>query len=89
MRTSDPKAEWKSIRLTLDATTNPRSMDFTKVDEKGKPVGDPSPGIYKIEKGELTICVVVGPGAKRPKEFKTGPGTGLDLDLMTLRRVKK
>ncbi len=89
MRTPDPKSEWKAILLKIDPTTNPKAVDFVDLDQEGKPRDRSSAGIYKLDKDELTICVVLGPETKRPKEFKTGPGTNLNLDMMTLRRVKK
>lgn len=54
------KGKWK-----VDGTKKPKHLDMT-VDNKA------APGIYKLEKGELTISAGE-PGQARPKDFETAP----------------
>lgn len=67
------------IKPTPDAKL--ATIDFTPQDgtEKGKLF----PGVYKLDKGELTI--VMSEKGERPKEFKSGDG----LVLLRLKKVEK
>ena len=52
----------------LDPTKNPKEIDSLN---QGKAMF----GIYKLEKGEFTVCFAP-PGKERPKEFTTKSGSG-------------
>lgn len=69
---------------TVDPSVLPMTIDlkFTEGDLKGKS----SLGIYRIEKGVLTICRAA-PGNPRPTEFSSLPGSG--QTLMSYEQVKK
>jgi uncharacterized protein (TIGR03067 family) len=57
----------------LDPTKKPKEIDA--MDTEGPFKGKTLLGIYKLEKGEFTVCFA-GPGKDRPKEFTTKSGTG-------------
>jgi len=57
------------VKFKLDPSKKPAAIDITK-DENGKP--KEVVGIYKFEKGELTIATVEK--GDRPKEFKSENG---------------
>ncbi len=61
------KDEEKKAKIKTDASKTPNTIDITPSDgpEKGKTF----PGIYKIEKGEVTL--VFTEKGDRPKEFKS------------------
>jgi uncharacterized protein (TIGR03067 family) len=65
----DGKKDEKTAKIKLDTTKQPHSIDITPTDgpEKGKTF----PGIYKYEKGELTLAFTEKQGADRPKDFKS------------------
>ena len=67
------------IKATPDAKLS--TIDFTPQDglEKGKTF----PGIYKLEKGELTVAY--SEKGERPKEFKSDNG----VVLLRLKKVEK
>lgn len=48
---------------------------------------EPLPGIYKLDKDRLTVCVQNSPGKKRPTEFAAAEGSG--CVLLTLKRKAK
>jgi uncharacterized protein (TIGR03067 family) len=68
---------------SIDPTKNPMTIDFSYTD--GELKGQTAPGIYKIEDNLLTICRTI-PGAARPTEFASKPGSG--HTLMTYSREK-
>jgi uncharacterized protein (TIGR03067 family) len=68
----------KKTAYSIDTTTDPKLIDFDLTD-------DPDfrrtiEGIYKIEKGKLTICIFLGDGPSvRPTDFATKPDSKLVL----------
>jgi hypothetical protein len=70
---------------TLDLTTTPKLIDLVGLEgpEKGKK----AEGIFKIEKGQLIICLQTEvPKKGRPTEFKTEAGS--NLALMIFEKTK-
>jgi len=65
----------KDRTFELDATKNPKQIDFKNVGQIG---------IYELNGDNLKLCV--GPADDRPKEFKTRPRT--DHSLFLLRRKR-
>jgi uncharacterized protein (TIGR03067 family) len=57
----------------VDPTKKPKEIDA--MDTEGPYKGKTVLGIYKLEKGEFTVCFAP-PGKDRPKEFSTKSGTG-------------
>ena len=70
----------RTLKYTLDPTTDPKRIDLDKGGEDGKAFG-----IYSLEKGELKLCYGE-PGDQRPKAFESKPGG--KVFLLVLRRVK-
>ena len=66
----------------LDPTAKPAAIDL--IPPKDKTNEKPRPGIYKLEKGELTIVFGMKGDSPRPTDFK---GDGQDQMMMVL--VKK
>lgn len=67
-----------SGKFTLDATKSPKEIDFLPdAPAKGKPV-PALKGIYKIEKGRITMCYGP-PGGKRPAKFESPEMSGVVL----------
>jgi uncharacterized protein (TIGR03067 family) len=60
--------------FTLDATKTPREIDLVPDGPKKVVIK----GIYKIEKGEVTMCYSV-PGGERPKAFESKEGSGVTI----------
>jgi uncharacterized protein (TIGR03067 family) len=73
--------EEKRAKLKADNSKTPHTIDFTPTDGEAK--GKTFPGIYKIEKGELTIVFVEK--GDRPTEFKAEG----DAMLMRLKKDDK
>ena len=71
----------KKAKIKIDTSKQPWTMDIspTDVDEKGRIF----PGIYKIEKGEVTLAFTEK--TERPKEFKVEN----DVILMKLKKDEK
>lgn len=67
-------------RYTLDTTQEPWVIHMTSVSPKA---GDRADGIIVLEGNTLKLCYAL-PGAKRPREFKTGDR----LMLFTLKRAR-
>ena len=69
------KDEAKKAKIKVDAVKTPHTIDITPTDgtEKGKTF----PGIYKAEKGEVTLAFTEKPNADRPKNFKSDENTVL------------
>lgn len=57
----------------VDPSKKPKEIDG--MDTEGPNKGKTTLGIYKLEKGEFTVCFAP-PGKDRPKEFSTKSGTG-------------
>lgn len=71
----------KKAKVKADASKTPNTIDITPSDgpEKGKTF----PGIYKLEKGELTL--VFTEKGDRPKEFKSEG----EVMLIKLKKAEK
>jgi RNA polymerase sigma-70 factor (ECF subfamily) len=69
--------------VRLDPGKNPRHFDLVGLegDAKGKSLL----GIYKLEKGRMTICMR-DPGKERPTEFTADQGS--DQEMITLESLK-
>jgi uncharacterized protein (TIGR03067 family) len=63
---------------TLDNTQSPRQITLMGEGKKAS-------GIYKIDEGELSLCV--GEGNDRPTQFATRPG--LKMLLLVLKRERR
>ena len=61
------KDEKKSAKIKADNSKTPHTLDITPTD--GEEKGKTFPGIYKIEKNEVTFVFVEK--GDRPKEFKS------------------
>lgn len=74
----------KKAKITVDATKKPAHIDISPDDgpEKGKTF----PGLYKLEKDDLTL--VFTQGADRPKDF-TSEGGAMLLKLKKEKDEKK
>jgi uncharacterized protein (TIGR03067 family) len=72
-----------TIKFTLDPKKSPKRIDM--VNDKG----DSAPGIYKVNKDELTLCYRdYGDSASGPPEkFESKPGERMYLRV--LKRVKE
>lgn len=62
----------------LDSTKKPKHI--TAMDTKGPFEGKTARGIYKLAKGEFTVCFAP-PDKERPKEFTTKSGTGVIMHV--------
>jgi uncharacterized protein (TIGR03067 family) len=65
--------------IELDASANPPhiTMNFDAGPEKG----NTNPGIYKLDRSKLRICLATR-GSVRPSKFAAGPGTGFALETL-------
>jgi uncharacterized protein (TIGR03067 family) len=70
----------KKAKIKADASKTPNTVDIIPAD--GDLKGKTLPGIYKFEKGELTM--VFTEKGERPKEFKTEG----DVVLMKLKKIE-
>jgi uncharacterized protein (TIGR03067 family) len=68
----------------VDPTKSPKQIDT--MDTEGPFKGKKTLGIYKVEKGQFTVCFAP-PDKDRPKEFTTKSGTGTILH--TWKRQKQ
>ena len=57
--------------FSLDASTNPKSVDW--IDATGPDKGKRLPAIYRLD-GDHFVFVAGNEGAARPSEFRTSPG---------------
>jgi uncharacterized protein (TIGR03067 family) len=67
----------------LDPAAKPAAIDM--IPPKDKANEKPRPGIYKVEKGELTIVFGMNDDSKRPTDFK---GDGKDQMMIVLVKKK-
>ena len=67
-------------KYTADPTKTPTEFDWTVVDGQ-----KPLPGIYKVDKDTLLLCV--DRAGTRPTKFESPDGS--QVTLWTLKRVKK
>jgi len=72
------------MTFRLDPTKAPKEIDLTFAD--GPSRDESFVGIYKVEKGKLTLCLARLSDKNRPREFKSRAGTG--HTLMTFDAVK-
>jgi uncharacterized protein (TIGR03067 family) len=77
-------ADEKGAKIWADASKSPKEIDMTPDDGPRK--GEKTPGIYKVEEGELWLCFDEE-GKNRPKEFKTDKET--KCFILRLKRVKE
>jgi uncharacterized protein (TIGR03067 family) len=74
-----------SMKIKLDSTKNPKTIDFTHL--TGKDKGQTELGIYKIEGEMLTMCTNDDfTGGPRPDAFATKEGT--KNQLLVLKKAK-
>jgi uncharacterized protein (TIGR03067 family) len=64
----------------IDPTQNPKALDI--IPKKGPTVY----AIYELKGDEYKVCLALPPGAQRPKDFTSAPGS-VHL-LLTFKRVK-
>ncbi len=72
------KTREDTAKFTLDATKKPAAIDFRSTGADAKT----TPGIWKIEKGELTV--VFGKKGARPLDFR---GTGDGVIKLVMAKV--
>ena len=72
--------ERKKAEYTINPAGKPKEIDI-KPEDKDQPM----PGVYRIEKDTLTICIAFAPGAARPNEF-AAKETNV---VITLKKVKE
>jgi uncharacterized protein (TIGR03067 family) len=82
-RMESPETNYEGI-FTIDAEKTPHRIDIEFVE--GPETGNWSYGIFEVDGDHLKICLGLT-GAKRPRGFKTSPGSGHALE--NLRRVLK
>jgi uncharacterized protein (TIGR03067 family) len=66
--------------FTVDETSTPHRLDVTFTE--GPHAGQQSLGIFKLQDDTWTLCIGMA-GAKRPRGFKTTPGSGHALETLT------
>jgi uncharacterized protein (TIGR03067 family) len=71
----------KTSKIKVNAEAKPATIELTPQDGKDK--GKTFPGIYKIEKGEVTLAF--SEQGDRPKEFKSDN----EAILLRLKKVEK
>ncbi len=79
----DAKDKEESMGIKLDPTAKPAAIDA--IPPKDKTNEKPKPGVYKLEKGELTLVFGMEDDSKRPTDFK---GDGKDQMVMVLVKKK-
>lgn len=67
-------------KVVLDAATEPHTIDV--IPDGGRNRGECILGIYKFDRGTLTICMAAA-GRPRPKKFKAEQGSGCVLQSFT------
>jgi uncharacterized protein (TIGR03067 family) len=68
--------------VTSDSSKEPAAIEWSFPGRAGKVVG-----IYKLEKGTLTLCFRDSQDGERPGKFESAAGTR--LSLMVFQRVEK
>ena len=74
----------EAATLRLDPSKSPKALDSTVTDGPDK--GRVHLCIYEISPDTLKVCFPEGEGKKRPREFKTAPGS--QTVLVVHKRVK-
>jgi uncharacterized protein (TIGR03067 family) len=67
----------------LNASKNPKTIDFTPSEESEK--DKVVLGIYSLDKDELKVCFTE-PGGERPTEFSAKAGTGHHLHILKRKK---
>jgi uncharacterized protein (TIGR03067 family) len=62
--------------MKLDATKNPKTIDFTPEGGKTPPLA----GIYALDSDKLTLCIAL-PGKPRPAKFASEADSGMTLSV--------
>lgn len=76
---------FRKFTFKTDPSKMPKHIDITAVDGKFK--GKTNPGIYRLKKGALTLCMPNKATTKRPEKFES-PKDG-QIVLMVLKKVKQ
>jgi uncharacterized protein (TIGR03067 family) len=68
---------------SIDPSKSPKTIDLTIVGPAEELKGHKQFGIYKLEKGKLTLCLTGPDGTKedRPKEFTVKDQTGVLVEM--------
>jgi uncharacterized protein (TIGR03067 family) len=74
----------ETYSFKLDPSKKPAEVNF--VPDQGDNKGKTLKGIYVLKDGELKICLVLSPDAKRPSEFVSKDGE--EQVLLTLKHEK-
>ena len=77
----DGDKKGRTLKFTLDPSTDPKQMDLDRGGDAGK-----AAGIYAVTKDELKICYAE-PGSPRPKAF--GSPAGDKVFLLVMKRKKE
>jgi uncharacterized protein (TIGR03067 family) len=85
--TSEGKEAGQKGDLTVDGSTNPKSLDVEIT--QGGLIGKKLLGIYEIKGNKLTICWSEAGGEKRPKKFVTKTAIGSGVTLQTYEKIKE
>jgi uncharacterized protein (TIGR03067 family) len=83
--TEDGKAHGQKGDLTIDPSTNPKSIEVEIT--RGSHIGKKLLGIYEIKGSKLTICWSEPGGEKRPTKFVTKTAVGAGIRLETYESV--
>jgi len=78
--------EAKTATIKIDAKAKPATIDLTP--DSGDKKGETMKGIWKMEKGVLTMVLIEGKDAKRPENFDAKGATEMMLEL-TKKEEKK
>ena len=74
------------LRLTIDPTKKPKTIDMDGKDGNGKPLS--MIGIYELERDTLRICFAKPGTKKRPTKMETMPGSGQSLIVYKRKNEK-
>jgi uncharacterized protein (TIGR03067 family) len=77
------KQVFMKARYTLDATQNPKTIDYAITDGASK--GKTQYGIYEMD-GELLRICYAGPGKSRPTDFTSATGDGKTVTVWKLAK---
>lgn len=68
-------------KARLDPEQDPKALDLTPTGDSAGPLkGKTYPGIYRLDRDTLVLCLSILPGSQRPTRFATG-GTSWVLDV--------